>query len=310
MNIDIFNFVDNFMQLRYLAYVAVIALVFFVLFYHLGNPVIFIWDEAIYANNALEMAIRHDFWVLWSNNAITLYNTKPPLVIWLQCLSIWLIGANEWAIRLPSAIASLLTCFSMFVFAKRVLQNELAGLFGVVSLILTYGFVGEHVARSGDLDAVLVSAITFYGLWSFFYLLKQPSNNKTHLSIIGLGILAAFFAKSVAGFMPLLGLFIGAILTQKIKQIVKQPYLYVVAISVIGLCMSYYLYREHLAAGYLAKVIFSEYRRFGENIMPWHEHPYNYYWTVMTTYKHFNYFVWLLHCFWVLLPNNTVALPY
>src|SRR5687767_10138855 len=43
-----------------------------------------IWDEAIYANNALEMTETGNLLVLHNNGEPSLYNTKPPLNIWLQ----------------------------------------------------------------------------------------------------------------------------------------------------------------------------------------------------------------------------------
>lgn len=58
------------------------------IFFNLEKAPIRMWDEAIYANNALEMAVNHDFLVLHNNGVPNLYNTKPPLVIWLQTLCI------------------------------------------------------------------------------------------------------------------------------------------------------------------------------------------------------------------------------
>src|SRR5688572_17362545 len=66
-----------------------------------------IWDEAIYANNALEMTETENLLVLHNNGEPSLYNTKPPLNIWLQALSIRVFGINEFAIRLPSYLALL-----------------------------------------------------------------------------------------------------------------------------------------------------------------------------------------------------------
>ncbi|NJN78792.1 MAG: hypothetical protein HC803_11115 [Saprospiraceae bacterium] len=98
--------------------VGIILLAFIPLFYNLGEAAIYIWDEAIYANNALEMSFTKQFLVLQNNGISSLYNVKPPLVIWLQTLSIWTFGANEFAVRLPSALAGLMTCLAIFVLQK------------------------------------------------------------------------------------------------------------------------------------------------------------------------------------------------
>ncbi|MEP6795805.1 MAG: hypothetical protein ABJB16_15870, partial [Saprospiraceae bacterium] len=52
-------------------------------FYLLGSPAIYIWDEAVYANASLDMSQGHHWWVPLQ----AAYNTKPPLVLWLQAIS-------------------------------------------------------------------------------------------------------------------------------------------------------------------------------------------------------------------------------
>ena len=38
-----------------------------------------------------------------------LYGTKPPMLIWAQGSAMALLGVNELAVRLPSALAALFT---------------------------------------------------------------------------------------------------------------------------------------------------------------------------------------------------------
>jgi len=258
------------------------------LFYNLAGPAIFIFDEAIYANNALEMAMYGDPLVLKNNGLTDLYNTKPPLVIWLQSLAIQILGPTEWAIRLPSALAALGTAFLLLLFSHRSLKDYRIGLVAILVLVTSSGYLRNHVARSGDLDAMLVFWITFYSLLAFDYLLNpKGKKDKWYFTWIGLGVFLAFMSKSVAGLMPLLGLALAALLQKQLIAILKKPYLYVVAGSVAFACLGYYGLREYAAPGYLDKVIFSEYRRFTENIMPWQEQPFGFYWENMWTRSYF-----------------------
>ena len=268
------------------------------IFYNLEKPPIFIWDEAIYANNALEMSINKNFIVLQNNGKPTLYNVKPPLVIWLQSICIWIFGANEFSIRLPSALAALLTCFAVFYFAKRHF-NTIIGILAVLFLVTSQGYIRVHVARSGDLDSVLVLFITLYALLFFDYLLQTPKNYKPSFLLIGFFVLCAFLSKSVAGLMPLLGLFLGIIAIKKGEDVLKNRFIYVVAFATLILCGSYYFIREQLSTGYLDKVISSEYTRFTSNIMPWHEQPFWFYLTNM--YERF------YKCYILLLPLTIVG---
>ncbi|UOQ78563.1 hypothetical protein MUN84_08455 [Hymenobacter sp. 5516J-16] len=63
---------------------------------------IYLWDESRVAVNAAEMALNNNWLVAHFEGQPDLWNTKPPLLLWLQVLSIKLFGFNEVAIRLPT----------------------------------------------------------------------------------------------------------------------------------------------------------------------------------------------------------------
>ncbi len=71
----------------------------------LGRPALWEPDEGRYAEIAREMVLTHDY-VTPRDNWVR-YFEKPPLVYWAEALSIKLLGANELAVRLPAAIASV-----------------------------------------------------------------------------------------------------------------------------------------------------------------------------------------------------------
>lgn len=248
------------------------------IFYNLDGPAIYLFDEAIYANNALEMAQDGDPFVLKNNGEVSLYNTKPPLVIWWQSLAIKCFGPTEWAIRLPSALAAFGTVFLLLLFAQHTLQDYRIGLVAMLVLVTSPGYLRNHVARSGDLDAMLIFWITCYSLLAFDHLLRpKEAPYRRHFIGIGIGVCLAFYSKSVAGFMPLLGLALAALAQGRLLTTLRKPLLYVVALASAICCFGYYALREYLAPGYLDQVFFSEYSRFTENIMPWHEKPFWFY---------------------------------
>ena len=121
----------------------------------MDGPSIYVYDEGIYANNAYEMAQSGDFITLKNNGEISDYNLKPPLVIVCQSFLMKVIGVNEWAVRLPSAISGLLTCLLVFFFTRRHFSTR-AAYIALLLLLTTAGFVRVHVTRSGDLDSMLV----------------------------------------------------------------------------------------------------------------------------------------------------------
>jgi 4-amino-4-deoxy-L-arabinose transferase-like glycosyltransferase len=284
--------------------VLVFALTYIPLWHKLSAPAIYIWDEASYALNSLEMAIDKDFLVMKANGEPSLYNVKPPLVIWLQCLSIWCFGPGEWAVRFPSALAGLLTCLAVFYFAKRHF-GLWAGLFAVLFLATTEGYVRHHLTRTGDLDSVLVFFVTAYSLLFMDFLLASPTElaAKKRLHWIGLLVFCAFMSKSIAGLMPLLGLALGTVVLGKGQLVFANRRVYSIALWVMAGCLSYYAIRGYAQAGYLQKVWFSEYARFTQNIMPWLESPWYYYFVALKT-KLYPIYCWALPFTLFLLKNK------
>lgn len=87
----------------YLLFLA--AIVLFSLFAGLGSVPLFDEDEGAYSEVAREMIVSGDF-VTPRLNGETFFH-KPPMIYWAQAASVGLFGLNEFALRLPCALASL-----------------------------------------------------------------------------------------------------------------------------------------------------------------------------------------------------------
>src|SRR5207342_2141597 len=74
-------------------------------------------DEGRYANVALQMIHGHDF-VTLRRNEDALHFTKPPVTYWAIAASVSTFGRNEWAVRLPMALAYALTVLLAFRLGK------------------------------------------------------------------------------------------------------------------------------------------------------------------------------------------------
>lgn len=248
----------------------------FPLFAKLGAAPIYMWDEATYANNALDMFITQDPIVVRMEGKPDLYNTKPPFVLWMQTISLHLFGWNEFAIRLPSAFFGALTVLLLCWFSLVVLNSAFTGIVAMFTLVSSGGFVAVHVTRSGDPDATLVFWITFYVLIFIKYLLK-PERPGLHFFLIAAGLIFAFLSKGIAGwfFLPLLVLI--AIIHGSFLKLLKQKEIYYAAIAVLVISCGYYFLREWMAPGYWAVVYSSELMRFNNTVMSWHVQPFDFY---------------------------------
>lgn len=74
-------------------------------------------DEPRYGEVAREVYEQGSFLVLHLCGAV--YPDKPPLLFWLSGLGGWLTGWSEWALRMPSLMATALTAWLVAVLAKR-----------------------------------------------------------------------------------------------------------------------------------------------------------------------------------------------
>ncbi len=73
--------------------------------------------EPLFAEAARQMLVRDD-WVTPYFNEATRFD-KPPLIYWLMAIAYRLFGINEWAVRLPSALAALvLTSFVLYTLQR------------------------------------------------------------------------------------------------------------------------------------------------------------------------------------------------
>ena len=238
-----------------LIYFLVLLLIAFPFFTNLDMLPLRLWDEALVSLNAQEMYFDKDFIVTHSDGTPEMWNTKPPLLIWLQVLSMHLFGMNDVATRLPSAIAGYLTCLLIIWFCKKHLNNILIGLFSGLILATSAGYIVEHSVRNADYDALLVLFSTSTILFLFCYL-QTEKNKYLHLTFVAL--ILGSLTKGVSILMILPGLFIFIILFKHASKIFKNKYLYINSLFYLTIVPGYYLLRESQNPGYLEAVWLNE----------------------------------------------------
>lgn len=121
------------------------ALLLFVPF--LGSVHLFDWDEINFAECAREMIVTGDYNTVQID--FVAFWEKPPLFIWMQVLCMKIFGINEFAARLPNAIAGAVTLATLFVLGSRISGKKFAWywvLFYAGSLLPHFYF------RSGVID--------------------------------------------------------------------------------------------------------------------------------------------------------------
>mgnify|MGYP005731010297 FL=1 len=146
-------------------------------------PVLFLGlfdlDEGAFAATSLQMIKEQQFLVPIIGDDLRL--EKPILTYWIQAASMMLWGANEFALRLPSILASLLWAFSFSKFIKRHHKNTSSSEIFLNLLTLPGVFIISFAATA---DAFLNLFITLLMIEIYEYANKQKD---AHL------IKAAFF---------------------------------------------------------------------------------------------------------------------
>ena len=134
--------------------IVILVLLYAVFLLRLTSFPIRLWDESMYAINAYEMLQRHQYFVPYFNGAVDHMTTKPLLAIWVKMISIKALGYDELAIRLPSALAGMLSACLVFLFVKKN-SSTLWAWCSFCVLITSLGFVHFHTARTGEPDSIL-----------------------------------------------------------------------------------------------------------------------------------------------------------
>lgn len=221
------------------------------LFGHLGGLVIRQWDEARLSVNAWEMMKSGNLLVTTYQNEPDLWNTKPPLLIWFQALLLYFIDQPELAMRIPSAIAALMTMLLLYFFIHRVTGNIWLAFSSALILLTSGGYTAMHAARAGDYDATLVLFTTFSAL--AFWLFTETGKQKfIYLACFGLAL--GVLTKSINALLFIPGFFVYLLYRRQLVSLLKNKSFYIGLFIFLLPVASYYLLREWAAPGYLKAV--------------------------------------------------------
>jgi 4-amino-4-deoxy-L-arabinose transferase-like glycosyltransferase len=123
------------------------------LFFQLGAFPLFDVDEGAFGEATREMLERGDFVSTWLNGQPR-YD-KPILIYWLQAASVLALGLNEFALRLPSALAASAWIAAIFVFARRFLDaNDPGSAYAAAFMAASTTGIGV-IGRGAIADALL-----------------------------------------------------------------------------------------------------------------------------------------------------------
>ncbi len=291
-----------------------LILSYFSLFHQLPKHSMHLWDESSYALNAQEMIERGNPIEVYLFGKPDLYNSKPPLAIWCMAISMKLLGFNELGVRLPSAIFSFLSVLLLFYIGIKVLKNYWFALLIPLVLLSSVGFVGEHVARTGDTDSILAFWVLLQTTLIFVYTnTTEQKKANNYLILAGIAISLGCLTKGIAGIIAIPGIITWLLYTKKLIITLQKKGFYIGVLFFLILVVGYYLLRNHLTPGYFNAVLENEIggRLHKQEFLNQESLPFYYYFQAMIEKSRFS--VWIftlpLSIIYILMSTNTPTKP-
>ncbi len=151
----------------------------------LGAAPLFDVDEGAFSQATRELLSSGDWWHTTLNGEARF--DKPIGVYWLQALSVWIFGLNEFALRLPSALSGWVLALACAQFAAGRMGNMAGAATGVI-LVSAAGF--QLIFRAATADALLnvLIVLTALDMWRFVETGQHAPLRRAYLWV-GLGLL-------------------------------------------------------------------------------------------------------------------------
>ncbi len=218
--------------------------------------------EPRYAELARKMLASGDWITLWVSDGVPLWG-KPPLLFWLDAISMSMLGMNEFALRLPTFIASLFTMGLLWFWpylARPVTSHKLFALIASLIYISTpfgffaAGFVATDIFLTGGLALSMVS---------FWISISSRDNTQSTGWRWGffIGLSIGLLAKGPLAIVLLgLALFLWAICSPKVRLALiwqKLPWLRGLALMAL-IAFPWYVMAEIRTPGFLYHFIIGE----------------------------------------------------
>ncbi len=203
-------------KFTYAMYLIMAVALYFVFFQRLNGFHIRLWDESTFAVSAYEMLQAGDYLTPYSHGfKDNVWNLKPPLLLWVQMVFIKLLGFNELAVRLPSAIAGSLIAILLFIFTKR--RSGLLFAYTVFFVYVSSAAVSSfHTGRTADPDAIY-SLFILLSLYAFYEWIKSEQSRCVFMSFFWLTL--AYFTQGIFALFYLPVLLGAAFYFKKAKQL-------------------------------------------------------------------------------------------
>ena len=167
----------------------VIILSIFLFTFKLGSDAIIDYDEGIYAQVTFQTIKSDDLLTLKIDKP---WFEKPPLYLWTVIASEKIFSSSEFSVRLPSAIAGILTVILVMLIMYEITTNLYVSSLGGLILTLTPTFVEAGRQLRFDVPVTLAIVLSIYSF------IKARKNPWWYIGIgVGIGVLSLYISSMV-----------------------------------------------------------------------------------------------------------------
>ena len=146
----------------------------------LGAVHLFDWDEVNFAESAREMMLTQEYFRVQIN--FLPFWEKPPLFFWLQTVSYYLFGVNEFAARFPNAVCGVLVLLTLFNIGKTHFNGRIATLW----VLFTTASLTPHLYyKSGIIDPWF-NYFIFLSIYQLYLAFINPQKRNKHFMLMGI----------------------------------------------------------------------------------------------------------------------------
>jgi 4-amino-4-deoxy-L-arabinose transferase-like glycosyltransferase len=242
-----------------------------------------IWDanEAFYAETPREMIVTGDYLSPQFNFQPRVQ--KPPLAYYAILVSYKIFGVNEFAVRLPGALAAIGVLLFSYATARSLFNSRAAIICAAISATTARIFI---LARRLPIDILLV----FFLTGALFFLVRAIQNNeRIRWALVYLFAALGFLTKGPVALVIPAGAYIVWMLWSRRSRVSIYPFTGITFFACITLPWYLLVYRAH-GWDYIAPFFLSDnLGRFAAQAMGPSRSPF-YYFTVYAT----DFFPWSL----------------
>jgi 4-amino-4-deoxy-L-arabinose transferase-like glycosyltransferase len=213
----------------------VLILTLLLLFTNLHRGDLAGYDDAVYAHEGKEMLRNGDWANVWLNGKLDF--DKPPLFIWLEALSFWLLGANDFAAKFPSALLGLATVALVYFVTRELTDDQWLASLAMLVLASTQYFLKYAMHAMTDVPFTFLCTLA---IWAYLKAQRQP----TFYLLCGLAIGCAGLTRSMLGLL-MLGVVGAHLLVCRQWARLRSAHLWLGFVLALGLPLAWFFTQYH-----------------------------------------------------------------